>query len=421
MKKGFMKTMTKTREWILYTGCGLLIAALSFALFYRTAMADVGDLIFHARTADSLGLLRSISVGEYISTVEFSHILGYPAWHFVCKVMIELLSAVAHPETEEAVQQILAIAASMANTFFLLITFGLYIAVFRHFFQGTHKNLLAAAGACAMVFAGPLYCKLINPAYYWGQDSVAIWHNPTYLAVEPLALLCFFLYLKMAEEKRTDWRQFVMFGTLLLISGLFKPSFYQMFIPALVIFCVVNTLYTRWEAFRFSLCTAFSVVPSGLLALVQMNILSDADAKIDEANGMAVGLFKVLGYYSPHPLLSTVLTLGFPLVMLVICRKELLKNKMLLLAGCAVLSGFLQYALLYKEVNTYAGDFGWGYSLSLVLIFTACLIRLNQRFHNGERRGPLYVGLTVFGLHVFFGLLYYKEILLHMNLYGPLL
>ena len=42
------------------------------------------------------------------------------------------------------------------------------------------------------------------------------------------------------------------------------------------------------------------------------------------------------------------------------CRKELLKNKMLLLAGCAVLSGFLQYALLYKEVNTYAGDFGWG-------------------------------------------------------------
>lgn len=146
--------MTKTREWILYAGCGLLIAALSFALFYRTAMADVGDLIFHARTADSLGLLRSISVGEYISTVEFSHILGYPAWHFVCKVMIELLSAVAHPETEEAVRQILAIAASMANTFFLLITYGLYIAVFRHFFQGTHKNYWLRPGPAPWFLLG---------------------------------------------------------------------------------------------------------------------------------------------------------------------------------------------------------------------------------------------------------------------------
>lgn len=414
--------MTKTRERILYGAGGVLIAALSFALFYRTAMADVGDLIFHARTADSLGLLRSISVGEYIATVEFSHILGYPGWHFVCKGIAEALTGLLHPGTEESLHQILAVSASAANTLFLMITYGFYIAIFRRFFMGKEqdKNLLAGAAACAMIFAGPLYCKLVNDSYYLGQDSVAIWHNPTYLAVEPLALICFFLYLKMAEEETRDWRQFALFGSLLLLSGLFKPSFYQMFIPGLVIFCVVNTLYTRFRAFRFSLYTAFSVIPSGLFALVQMNILSDADAKIDEANGIAVGLFEVIGYYSPHPWLSTVLVLAFPLVMAVLCRKELLKNKMLLLSICSVASGFLQYALLYKEVNTYAGDFGWGYSLSLVLVFTACLIQLNRCFHTWKKRGALYGALAVFGLHVFFGLLYYKEVALHLNLYGPL-
>ena len=128
----------------------------------------------------------------------------------------------------------------------------------------------------------------------------------------------------------------------------------------------------------------------------------------------------MIGYYSPHPWLSTVLVLAFPLVMAVLCRKELLKNKMLLLSICSVASGFLQYALLYKEVNTYAGDFGWGYSLSLVLIFTACLIQLNRCFHTWKKRGALYGALAVFGLHVFFGLLYYKEVALHLNLYGPL-
>ena len=127
-----------------------------------------------------------------------------------------------------------------------------------------------------------------------------------------------------------------------------------------------------------------------------------------------------MGNYSPHPLLSTVLTLGFPLVMIVICRRELLKNKMLMLAVCAVLSGFSQYALLYKQVNTYAGDFGWGYSLSLVLIFTVGLILLNNLWQTRERKGSLYAALGVFALHVLFGLLYYKEILVNLNLYGPL-
>ena len=106
--------------------------------------------------------------------------------------------------------------------------------------------------------------------------------------------------------------------------------------------------------------------------------------------------------------------------MIVICRRELLKNKMLMLAVCAVLSGFSQYALLYKQVNTYAGDFGWGYSLSLVLIFTVGLILLNNLWQTRERKGSLYAALGVFALHVLFGLLYYKEILVNLNLYGPL-
>ena len=412
--------MTKTRERILYLACGMVIAAASFALFYRTAITATGDLIFHARTANTLGLLRSMPLSEYIETVEFSHILGYPAWHFVCKVITEILGLFLPTGTEEGLNLVLSVAASATNTFFLLITFGLYIVIFRHFFRGKNRGWLAAAAACAMIFAGPLYCKLINPLYYWGQDSVAIWHNPTYLAVEPLALICFFLYWKMVQDGRMEWKRFALFGFLMLLSGLFKPSFYQMFIPALVIFCVADTLYTRFERFRFSLCTAVSVVPAGLLALAQMNILSSADAQINEANGIAVGLFEVLGYYSPHPLLSTVLTLGFPLVMIVICRRELLKNKMLMLAVCAVLSGFSQYALLYKQVNTYAGDFGWGYSLSLVLIFTVGLILLNNLWQTRERKGSLYAALGVFALHVLFGLLYYKEILVNLNLYGPL-
>lgn len=413
--------MKKTREWTAYIAGGIVIAAACFLLFYRTALSATGDLFFHARTADTLGLLRSISVREYISTVEFSHILGYPAWHVVCKCMAELLGFMLRPDTEAAYRHVLALAASFANTFFLMITYGLYIAIFRRFFTGAQKNRTAVVAACAMIFAGPLYCRMINPNYYWGQDSVAIWHNPTYLAVEPLALLCFFLYYKMAEEEMTDWRYFVLFGTMLLVSGLFKPSFYQMFIPALVIFCVANTLYTRWKQFRFSLYTAISVIPAGLFALLQMNILSEADAQISEANGIGVELFRVLGHFTPHPVLSTVLTLGFPLIMIVICRKDLFRSKLLLLAVSAVLSGFLQYALLYKEVNTYAGDFGWGYSLSLVLLFTTSLILLNRRWHDRrQRRGSLYLALTVFGFHVLFGLLYFKEVLLHMNLYGPL-
>ena len=412
--------MRKTGERMLYIVCGLAVAAASFALFYRTAITATGDLFFHARTANTLGLLRSIPLREYIETVEFSHILGYPAWHFVCKVLIEILGLFLPGGTEEGLNQILALAGSAANTLFLIVTFSLYIVIFRHFFQGKNRGWLAAAAACAMVFAGPLYCRWINPNYYWGQDSAAIWHNPTYLAVEPLALICFFLYWKMAEEGKTEWKRFVLFGFLLLLSGLFKPSFYQMFLPALVIFCVADTLYSRFARLRFSLCTAASVIPAGLLALAQMSILSSADAQINEANGIGVRLFEVLGYYSPHPLLSTVLTLGFPLVMIILCRRELLKNKMLMLAVCAVLSGFLQYALLYKQVNTYAGDFGWGYSLSLVLIFTVGLILLNRLWQTRKKRLGLYIALGVFSLHVLFGLLYYKEILVNLNLYGPL-
>lgn len=442
--------MPAKKEWILGAGCGTLIAVAVFALFYRTAMNETGDLIFHARMADTLGMLRVVSVKEYIETVEFSHLLGYPAWHILCKILKEILEHLLRPATEEAVGQILAVAAALANTIFLMVTYGLYIGIFRRFFTGKRKNLLAVAAACAMIFSGPLYCRLVNPNYYLCQNPVAIWHNPTYLAVEPLALVCFFYYANMAEKETCGAKDFVIFGGLLLLSGFFKPSFYQMFIPGLVIFCVVETLSSKWERFRFSFYTALSVIPAGLYALVQMRILSSADAQIDEANGIAVGLFRVIGYYSPHPVLSILLGLGFPLVMVFLCRRELLKNKMLLLAVNAVLSGLLQFSLLYKQVNTYAADFSWGYSLSLVLMFTVCLILLNWRFHgnphapraeapkpvpslSGEghiRTDPnargksgligSWAALGVFALHVGFGLLYYKEVLLHMNLYGPL-
>ena len=54
---------------------------------------------------------------------------------------------------------------------------------------------------CGLMVLTAVYVPWLNPQVYLGQSSPTIWHNPTNMAVKPLALLGFLLFLDLYRKR----------------------------------------------------------------------------------------------------------------------------------------------------------------------------------------------------------------------------
>lgn len=310
---------------------------------------------------------------------------------------------------------------------------GLNFLVLKYYFD---KFLLVdkgdVKGGCAstvMVFL-VLFASMLFPLNYLGKYyplgeaflyrykgifSPNPFHNATYLAARPFAVIAFFLAIDILQDYESNERWFrskyVSFAIVLLVATMTKPSF------TLVLVCVCGFIML-WRLLRSKLkgMKAFwqfgiTFIPTLLDLLYQYRgVFTEAAG---EEKGIGVGFLVAWKTATDNIVASIFLAIAFPLAVLLFQRTWLRENRNLLFSWQFYLAGLLMLLFLYEKGYRLAHiNFAWGYMYGLFFLYITSLIVLIQETRMRRQAGwELGLQWVVFTAHMICGVDYFRIVM----------
>lgn len=248
---------------------------------------------------------------------------------------------------------------------------------------------------------------------YVGVFSPNPFHNATYNAARPFAILSFFLFAAILPEyeKKADIKKYVGFGAALLLATLTKPSFTFVLVPAAGLIMLYRLLRGRFRGFMAALKLGLTFLPTfGVLLYQYLGVFGPVE---EAERGIGFGFLTVWRHYCENIPAALLLAAGFPLTVLLCHVKELGRQGAYRFAWQLYLVSLAEFAFLYeKGFRLVDANFSWGYMYGLFFVFAASLLLLIR--DSARRRGRLWAILLqwgMFGLHLLLGCCYLLGIL----------
>lgn len=271
---------------------------------------------------------------------------------------------------------------------------------------------------------------------YLGMYSMNPLHNPTYTCMKGFSLICFCLVCDIwGKQKDENYRgiffrvenglkrYYIYLAVMLFLSVLAKPTFAEMFIPA-VAFLMLGELIRRLVKkddsarpyFRHCLITLCCAVPALLYILIQILAYFIWGGSYG-GNGESLiitKLFEVWHIYSQNVGLSIGLGMAFPLFMVLINGKYFFKSDMGRLALLGYFISILEAALLGEGGSKLAhGNFLWPLMSGMLFMFLVSVMRLlvleRQQADTKIRKTLIAAAWFLFFLHVICGIIFLRE------------
>ena len=415
----------KNSEYVIYIAFALLISFLTYIYVFSEMKNYYTDYSAHSRAYLSLFFSRDTLAEGFMA-------VPYCLWHLVALFMYKVVGAPI--EASAAYSAILFSLLSYLIILFILnrvsensgdlTSPGVFPAL---------KNAFISAGLC---IAQPLYFYWIGSGdRYSGVFSPNPLHNPTNMCVRPFSLLAFILiYDIWGAQENSSYkglffkvekglkRYYVLLSVTLFISTLAKPTFDQVFIPAVGLVMLVKLIarhvrksddrkaYTKNFLYTF-LCA----VPSLIFIAVMFFVYYTLDGNYYDTGSKVVitQLGEVWSLYSDNIALSVFLGMAFPLYMVLIDTRYFIKNDFGRLALITYVIGFTE-AMLIGETGRKMmdADYIWPMMSGMLLMHLASLTRLVHLEKNiGENRKlqiAVIIGWILFLAHVFCGILFLK-------------
>lgn len=290
------------------------------------------------------------------------------------------------------------------------------------------KDDLVRAACFCLVLVSPIWLPFFNPNMIMGQSSPNLLHNPTNLMVRAVAFPCFIWYAAIMDGigKKTGFRlgawKFTALSLLVLLSSLSKPSFVQVFLPAIFILAVIKVVQYRKAAILPVLIVGASVIPVALLMLMQAWVAFYAPHPGGgPPSGVGIAFLKIWSPGTPNVALSMLLAIFFPLIVLLWSLTARKISTVDVLAWIMWGVGAAEAAFLFeKGRRMWHANFFWGYSLALFFLWFVALdkfISLTKE-HVGGAAGSkckwwFYVAVPALLLHVASGVCYLWRILVY--------
>lgn len=222
-------------------------------------------------------------------------------------------------------------------------------------------------------FIMPFYLSFAHGQRYIGYQSSSIWHNSTYTCMKFLGIITLIYYFKCEKKYRENLpiKDWLIFATLLVICNGVKPSFCMIFAPAMAVYLLIDL--GKKVSFRKVFWFGLSVIPS-LLVIIWQNMVLFGD---ETGNGIVFNPGFALFMRGDHPKVTFILSMAFPLLMLIFTLTQIFREKKYGFMWTAWLFGFLQI-FLFTEQGRRAKDsnFFWGYSCGLFLINVMAMVKL---------------------------------------------
>ena len=256
------------------------------------------------------------------------------------------------------------------------------------------------AWICNLVF--PLtvsYIPHFGSFNYRGLLNFNIYHNSTYIAMKPFALLAVLCFFKMMfnryYEKRISVKDWIVFSLMMLLATAFKPNFIVGFSLTVLCVLIADFIRCRGKNILNFILVGTTVFPSVLLTLYQQAQL------FDEKSQMKIGFMKALGAMTKHPAIPVLLSLAFPLVILAFAFKDIKPDKFYRFAWVHMLINLAMTLFLYETGSRLKhGNFLWGSYLAIGLLFILSVCKLDELFEK-RKLGYAFCGSMVLGMNVF--------------------
>lgn len=223
--------------------------------------------------------------------------------------------------------------------------------------------LLLCAVLCNI--AMPFFVRAAHSQRYIGYQSATIWHNSTYLCMKLCGIVAFTLYLRREASYRDGLsaREWLSMAGVFALTSAVKPSFLMVFAPVMAMYLLADLFHKV----KFSKIFLFglTVIPSLLVILWQNMVLFGAET----GNGIEVRFGYTLTLHSLHPKATLLLSIAFPLFVLLFLWKELFRDKWYLFSWLVWGMGLMQVTFLSESgARARDGNFMWGYSFGIFLI-----------------------------------------------------
>lgn len=265
---------------------------------------------------------------------------------------------------------------------------------------------------------------------YVGVFTANPYHNATYVAARPFAVLAFLWYVKLLPvyEKGLGKRaegtagdspgisDYVLFSVFLLLATLTKPSFTLVLVGTAGLIMLFRLFRGKFRNFVPSLQLGLCFVPTFAALLYQYSGVFVAKEGAEGGIGFTFG--EVWGYYCDIIPLAIGLAVGFPLLVLVLNFRELKQNTMYRFSWQLYLMSFAMAFFLYeKGFRKPDFNFSWGYMYGIFFCHLAALtVLLKATFQTAVKGAPVRNKLLLgaewlaYLWHVMCGLYYFWEI-----------
>ena len=258
--------------------------------------------------------------------------------------------------------------------------------------------------ALSLNFVMPAYIRAVGEYRYVSYQSGNIWHNSTYICMRLVALATLLYYFRLEEKYREGitWKEWCVFALLNIVCTGVKPSFLLAFSPVMGVFLLADLF--RKVPLKRILAFGSALLPSGLVILWQNAVLFGEET----GNGIELRPWYTFALHANITKLAVVCSVLFcGLTVVLTLRQVLAEQNYLFIVAMAVL-GFLEALCLVESGSRDAdGNFLWGYSFCLFVLFAICAVKW-LGFERKGAQGVLRVGLgLVYAWHLYCGLYFF--------------
>ena len=221
--------------------------------------------------------------------------------------------------------------------------------------------------------AMPFFVRAAHYQRYIGYQSPSIWHNSTYICMKFCGILVLCLYLRLEDKYRTgmsvkEW--LLLAGAFILVNAV-KPNFFLVFAPVMALYLLADLIkgVPFFRVFLFGL----TVIPSLLVILWQNMVLFGGDT----GNGIEIRYGYTLTLHSSHPKVTLLLSIAFPLFVLICQWKELFRDKWYLFSWLVWGVALIQVTFLAESgTRARGGNFMWGYAFGIFLVLVWSIVKI---------------------------------------------
>lgn len=278
------------------------------------------------------------------------------------------------------------------------------------------------AGLCVSIVAvGLFFVSMVYPPTglylpgikynYLGVFTANPFHNATYMAARPFAILAFLWYVKLLDsyEKGADKKDYICFSIFLLIATMAKPSFTIVLVGTAGLIMLYRLFRSGFKNFKNTILLGLTFVPTFVDLLYQYRGVFVPEEGAEGGIGFCLG--SIWRLYCDNIPLAVGLAAGFPILVLLLNWQELKKNTLYRFSWQLYLMSFIMTFFLYeKGFRAPDFNFSWGYMYGIFFAFFGAATVLLRAVAAGKKR--IFITLQSLALlwHLTCGLYYFYGI-----------